>query len=112
MTNDEYNKYAEEFSELGFTSDRYYSSDYILIYFESSRVGEFDVKTQKFEICTDACVHFTYCVGTKQTNINFSFINNVLCDYAAGMDLLSNLRQEILKGKELIEKLKMVKDFT
>lgn len=47
MTNDEFNKYAEEFSELGFTSERYYSSDFILIYFEESRVGEFDVKKIK-----------------------------------------------------------------
>lgn len=111
MTNDEFNKYAEEFSELGFTSERYYSSDFILIYFEESRVGEFDVKTLKFEICIEACVHFTYYIGTDQTNINFSFNNNVICDYTAGITYLKKLNYEISKGKELIEKLKMVKDF-
>ena len=111
MTNDEFNKYAEEFSELGFTSERYYSSDFILIYFEESRVGEFDVKTLKFEICTEACVHFTCCMETEQTHINFSFNNNSVCDYVAGMYILRKLKCEISKGKELIEKLKMVKDF-
>lgn len=111
MTNDEYNKYAETFSELGFTSERYYSSDFILIYFECSRVGEFDTKKLMFEICTEACVHFTYCVGTEETIINFSFNKNVMCDYAAGMTYLKKLNYEISKGKELIEKLKMVKDF-
>jgi hypothetical protein len=111
MTNDEFNKYAEEFSELGFTSERYYSSDFILIYFEESRVGEFDVKKLQFEICTEACVHFTCCMGTEQTHINISFNNNVMCDYAAGITYLRRLNYEISKGKELIEKLKMVKDF-
>ena len=111
MTNDEYNKYAETFSELGFTSERYYSSDYILIYFEESRVGEFDTKALKFEICIEACVHFTYSVGTEETHINFSFNKNVMCDYETGMTHLRNLKCEISKGKELIEKLKMVKDF-
>ena len=112
MTNDEYNKYAEAFSELGFTSERYYSSDFILIYFEESRVGEFDVKTLKFEICTEACVFFNYCIATEETNVNISFNKNVICDYAAGMTYLKKLNYEISKGKELIEKLKMVKDFT
>ena len=94
MTNDEYNKYAETFSELGFTSERYYSSDYILIYFECSRVGEFDTKKLMFEICTEACVHFTYCVGTEETIINFSFNKNVMCDYAAGIIKLRNFKRE------------------
>lgn len=112
MTNDEYNKYAEEFSELGFTSERYYSSDLILIYFECSWVGEFDTKALKFEICTEASVFFNYCIATEETNINLSFNKNVICDYAAGMTYLKKLNYEISKGKELIEKLKMVKDFT
>ncbi len=111
MTNDVFNNYAELFSELGFTSERYYSSDFILIYFEESRVGEFDTKALKFEICTEACVHFTYCVGSEQTHINISFTNNGVCDYESGMNILRKLKCEILKGKELIEKLKMVKDF-
>ena len=111
MTNEIFIKYAEEFSELGFTSERYYSSDFILIYFEGSRVGEFDTKALKFEICTEACVHFTCCMGTDQTNINISFTSNGVCDYETGMNILRNLKLEISKGKELIEKLKMVKDF-
>lgn len=112
MTNDEYNKYAEEFSELGFTSERYYSSDFILIYFECSRVGEFDVKKLMFEICTEATVFFNYTIATEETHINISFNKNVICDYVAGMTYLRKLNYEISKGKELIEKLKMVKDFS
>ena len=111
MTNDVFNKYAELFSELGFTSERYYHSDFILIYFEDSRVGEFDTGLLKFEICTEAVVHFTCCMGTDQTHINISFTNNGVCDYESGMNILRKLKLEISKGKELIEKLKMVKDF-
>jgi hypothetical protein len=111
MTNDVFNNYAEQFSELGFTSERYYSSDYILIYFECSRVGEFNTNSLMFEICTEACVHFTYCVGTEETHINISFSKNLLYDYETGMNTLRKLKCEISKGKELIEKLKMVKDF-
>ena len=112
MTDDVFNKYAEEFGELGFTSERYYSTDFILIYFEKSRVGEFNTKYLKFEICKDASVFFNYYIRTEQTHINISFNTNVSCDYETGMNILRKLKNEILKGKELIEKLKMIKDFT